>query len=121
MFEPLAIGNCTLNAEVSDESSTSTMNGITGVKLARGSSNAKVSAPSAMTVRMYQRPRGGRSRSKTRQVYCGNSMKKRVALLVVAVAAAAGGYYYFASRGPTALVLTGMVTTNDVLVSPQIS
>src|SRR5205823_11801284 len=99
MLEPLAIGNCTLNAEVSEDSSTRTTNGITGVKLARGSSSAKASAPSAMTVRMYQRPRGGRSRSKTRQVYCGNSMKKRVVPLVVAVAAAVAGHYYFAFRG----------------------
>ena len=35
---------------------------------ARGSSSAIVTAPSAITVTMYQRARGGRSLSKTPQV-----------------------------------------------------
>src|SRR5712691_3601283 len=69
MFEPLAIGNCTLKAEVSDESSTRKSSGTIGVKLARGTRAQKVSAPSAMTKRMYQRARGARSRSKSTQVY----------------------------------------------------
>src|SRR3954468_10870956 len=38
-----------------------------------------------------------------------------VLLLVVA-----GGYYVYAHRAPEPLVLTGIVTTNDVIVSPQI-
>src|SRR5438309_8332565 len=54
MFEPLAIGNWILNAEVSDESRTRTSSGTIGVKAARGTSATKVSAPSAMTARMYQ-------------------------------------------------------------------
>ena len=68
MFEPLAIGNCTLNADVSDESSTRKRSGSTGENCARGTSATKVTAPSAMTVMMYQRARGGRSRSKELQV-----------------------------------------------------
>ena len=69
MFEPLAIGNWILNAEVSDESRTRTSRGTIGVKAARGTSATKVSAPSAMTARMYQRPRDGKSRSKAPSVY----------------------------------------------------
>ena len=51
MFEPLAIGNCTLKAEVSDERRTRKTSGRTGVKVARGTSATKVSAPSAITKR----------------------------------------------------------------------
>jgi len=40
-------------------------------------------------------------------------------LLLVVVAAGAGAYFYL-HRGPAALVLTGIVTTDDVIVSPQI-
>ena len=43
-----------------------------------------------------------------------------VALALVAVLLGAGAYYVVASR-PTVLVLTGIVTTNDVVVSPQIA
>jgi multidrug resistance efflux pump len=47
-------------------------------------------------------------------------MKKRVvALLAVAAVAAIGWAAYLHSR-PSVLVLTGIVTTNDVIVSPQI-
>jgi HlyD family secretion protein len=42
------------------------------------------------------------------------------ALVLVAVSLVAGGYYVATSR-PAALVLTGIVTTNDVVVSPQIA
>jgi HlyD family secretion protein len=42
----------------------------------------------------------------------------RLVLLVV-VAAGAGAYFYL-HRAPAALVLTGIVTTDDVIVSPQI-
>lgn len=46
-------------------------------------------------------------------------MAKR--LLIVALAAAtAYAAYYLSSRPPTALVLTGIVTTHDVVVAPQI-
>ena len=40
-------------------------------------------------------------------------------LLFVVVAAGAGAYFYL-RRAPAALVLTGIVTTDDVIVSPQI-
>src|SRR5471032_2822488 len=69
MFEPLAIGNWTLNADVSDDSRTRNTSGTMGVNAARGSRVQNVTAPSAMTKMMYHRPRGGRSRSKTPQVY----------------------------------------------------
>jgi HlyD family secretion protein len=46
-------------------------------------------------------------------------MKRAVVLAVVLAAAAAG--YYVMHRAPSALVLTGIVTTNDVIVGPQIS
>src|SRR5579862_8428512 len=97
IVEPLAIGSCTLNAEVSDERMTRNSQGRTGTNVARGSRSASVSAPSAITVRMYQRPRGGRSRSKRLKVYCGNPMMKRALLLVFVLAAAGGAYYYFVS------------------------
>ncbi len=46
-------------------------------------------------------------------------MAKR--LVVLALVAAVGyGAYYFVSRPPSSLVLTGIVTTHDVEVSPQI-
>ena len=45
-------------------------------------------------------------------------MKKLISLLIVA--ALGGGAYYYVSAKPRALVLTGIVTTNDVVVSPQI-
>ncbi len=48
-------------------------------------------------------------------------MKLRpILFLIVAVAAAAGAYVY-THRQPDSLVLTGIVTTNDVIVSPQIA
>src|ERR1700686_22316 len=46
-------------------------------------------------------------------------MKKRLLTLGLA-AMVAGAAYYFYARPPSALVLTGIVTTNDVVVSPQI-
>ena len=65
MLEPLAIGNWILNDEVSDDSTIMRASGRIGVKVARVTRRPKVSAPSATTAMMYQRPRGGRSRSKT--------------------------------------------------------
>src|SRR6266851_5066127 len=44
---------------------------------------------------------------------------KRLLPLLLLAAAAAGAYFYFYGR-PVPLVLTGIVTTNDVVVSPQI-
>jgi multidrug resistance efflux pump len=46
-------------------------------------------------------------------------MKKLLPLIVLLALGGAG--YYFYTRPPVALVLTGIVTTNDVVVSPQIS
>jgi len=45
---------------------------------------------------------------------------RRLAILVVVVGVAAGGYYY-GTRPPSSLTLTGIVTTNDVIVSSQIA
>jgi len=47
-------------------------------------------------------------------------MRKRALLLLLLLALVAGGTYYYVSAKPRALVLTGIVTTNDVVVSPQI-
>jgi HlyD family secretion protein len=48
-------------------------------------------------------------------------MKRLRPLFVIAFAAAAGyGAYAYVNRPPTSLTLTGIVTTNDVIVSPQI-
>ena len=44
-------------------------------------------------------------------------MKKLLPLLIVI---AAGVGYYFYTRPPSALVLTGIVTTHDVVVAPQL-
>ena len=48
---------------------------------------------------------------------------KRLRPLVILVALAAAGYgaYVYLTRPPTSLTLTGIVTTNDVIVSPQIA
>ena len=46
-------------------------------------------------------------------------MRKRLLLVILLVAIGAGVYAYN-RMGPAALVLTGIVTTNDVIVSPQI-
>jgi HlyD family secretion protein len=47
-------------------------------------------------------------------------MRTKLVLLFLAVAVATGAWYY-ARSAPSALVLTGIVTTNDVIVSPQIA
>jgi HlyD family secretion protein len=46
-------------------------------------------------------------------------MAKRLVVLALIAGAAYGAYYYF-SLPPSSLVLTGIVTTNDVTVAPQI-
>jgi HlyD family secretion protein len=48
-----------------------------------------------------------------------NLMKKLLPVLLLA-AAVGGGVYYFLHRGAATLQLTGVVTTHDVIVSPQI-
>ena len=49
-------------------------------------------------------------------------MKRVKAALVLLVLVGAGvGAYLYLNRRPTSLVLTGIVTTNDVVVSPQIT
>src|ERR1700741_1409059 len=47
-------------------------------------------------------------------------MSARKAILPLLVIAAGVGAYFYLNRPPAALVLTGIVTTNDVVVSPQI-
>src|SRR5580765_7575040 len=49
-------------------------------------------------------------------------MATRLRRLLVLTLLAAGGWagYRYASRPPTSLTLTGIVTTNDVVVGPQI-
>ena len=47
--------------------------------------------------------------------------KKRLILLLVLLLAAGGGLYAYKRMAPPALVLTGIVTTNDVIVSAQIA
>jgi RND family efflux transporter MFP subunit len=49
-------------------------------------------------------------------------MKKslKVGLLLLVVAAAAGGAVFMLTRPPGAIVLTGIVTTDEVIVSPEI-
>ena len=48
-------------------------------------------------------------------------MRKRILPLLILLVAAGVVYYVYAHSRPTALVLTGIVTTNDVIVSPQIA
>jgi len=48
-------------------------------------------------------------------------MRKRLLLLVILAAAAGAVVYAYTRMAPPTLVLTGIVTTNDVIVSPQIS
>ena len=49
-------------------------------------------------------------------------MKRAKPLIILLVLAGLGyGAYYYVGRPPTELVLTGIVTTDDVIVSPQIA
>ena len=47
--------------------------------------------------------------------------RTRLVFVLVLLAAAGGGAYAYRRMAPAALVLTGIVTTNDVIVSPQIA
>src|SRR5215216_3914764 len=47
-------------------------------------------------------------------------MKRRLVVLLLLVAIGTGVYWY-TNRPPDALVLTGIVTTHEVVVSPQIA
>ena len=44
--------------------------------------------------------------------------RKTAALLLILLLAAGAGTYAYRRMAPAALVLTGIVTTNDVIVSP---
>jgi len=48
-------------------------------------------------------------------------MKRIIRPLILAILVAGGAYYWYLSSRPVPLVLTGIVTTNDVVVSPQIA
>jgi len=48
-------------------------------------------------------------------------MKRLIRPLILLIVVAACGYYWYRSSRPVPLVLTGIVTTNDVVVSPQIA
>ena len=48
-------------------------------------------------------------------------MKRIIRPLILLMLVAGGGYYYYRSTRPVPLVLTGIVTTNDIVVSPQIA
>ena len=46
--------------------------------------------------------------------------KLRIPILILILAAAAGAIYYATTRQPSEIVLTGIVTTDEVIVSPEI-
>jgi RND family efflux transporter MFP subunit len=46
-------------------------------------------------------------------------MKKRLILILILIVAAGSATYYFTMRDPSQIVLTGIVTTDEVIVSPQ--
>src|SRR3954470_7794633 len=48
-------------------------------------------------------------------------MKRIIRPLILAILVGGGAYYWYTSSRPVPLVLTGIVTTNDVVVSPQIA
>ena len=47
-------------------------------------------------------------------------MKRKIAILIVILAAIGAGLYYATARRPHSLVLTGIVTTDEVIVSSEI-
>ncbi len=46
--------------------------------------------------------------------------KMRFFIFILLLAVVAGGIYYFTIRQPGEIVLTGIVTTDEVIVSPEI-
>src|SRR5258705_10583347 len=48
-------------------------------------------------------------------------MKRLIRPLILLMLVAGAAYYYYLSSRPVPLVLTGIVTTNDVVGSPQIA
>src|SRR5689334_25205684 len=48
-------------------------------------------------------------------------MNKPRRILIPLILVVAGAVYAFTSLGPKTLTLTGIVTTNDVIVSPQVA
>ena len=48
-------------------------------------------------------------------------MKRLIRPLILLILAGGAGYYYYLSSRPVPLVLTGIVTTDDVVVSPQLA
>ena len=48
-------------------------------------------------------------------------MKRVIRPLILLILVTGAGYYWYQSTRPVPLVLTGIVTTNDVVVSPQIA
>ena len=48
-------------------------------------------------------------------------MKRIIRPLILLILVAGGAYYWYLSSRPVPLVLTGIVTTNDIVVSPQIA
>src|SRR5580693_5877465 len=47
-------------------------------------------------------------------------MKRKLPIILIILAVIAGGIYYFCTRQPGAIVLTGIVTTDEVIVSSEI-
>ena len=45
---------------------------------------------------------------------------RRIIIIILVLAAVAGGIYYALTRTPAEIVLTGIVTTDEVIVSPEI-
>ena len=48
-------------------------------------------------------------------------MKRILRLVVLLAVVGGGGYYWYTHRAPAEIVLTGIVTTHEVVVSPQIA
>jgi HlyD family secretion protein len=48
-------------------------------------------------------------------------MKRLIRLVLVLAVLGGAGYYWYTHRGPSQIVLTGIVTTHEVVVSPQIA
>ena len=140
MFEPLAIGNWTLKADVSDDSRTKKSEREDRRERGAGHERARRStAPSdddpddvpagarrqipEQDASVYTGGRGAGLTAVKHLFYTVFDMKRMSERCSSAprrsVGAGAGAYVYL-NRRPTALVLTGIVTTNDVIVSPQI-